>query len=363
MSLFLEWLKPLVSVFAAVISIFRRGKAERDSGINPDVAADDSADELLDGALGRLGAVSVDDSHWDRLSNGIAAAFVRPEHFSKPHLREWISRPDANAALRRVTKARLASAPARPEDNEKLLSIYMEISGEHRSYAESNLHAAVSFLSASLVGAAKDAGNAAISQAGFGSVHDRLNAVDGKLDAALAFRSNMVRGAVAEHHGRDAKSRLDSILRRRASLGAGALDELDKLLLAINRDGEFEAAPLSLRAEALDWLARISASLGQLPRAEAALAELAKLGQEPSPPARAWTEAGRGNVDEALRLLAELDTADCRSSIFGLLRAKRGDLAALAYLDSLDGLSTETLTPAGWTNVASCLLEQGVDAH
>lgn len=359
MSLFAEWTKPLMSVLASLAPFLRRGRAERGSGRNPHVAKNDSADELLDGALGRLGAVSVDDSHWDRLSNGIAAAFVRPEHFSKPHLREWISRPDANAALRRVTKARLAFAPERTEDNEKLLSIYMEISGEHRSYAESNLHAAVSFLTASLVGAAKDAGNAAISQAGFVSVHDRFNAVEGKLDAALELRSNMARGAVAEHHGRDARSRLESILRRRASIGPGALDELGQLLLALDRDGEFEAAPLSLRAEALDWLARISASLGQLPRAEAALVEFTKLGREPSLPARAWTEAGRGNVDEALRLLAELDTADCRSSIFGLLRAKRGDLAALAYLDSLDGLSAETLTPAGWTNVATCLVEGG----
>lgn len=359
MSSFIEWAKPLVSILAPAISFFRRGKAERDAGVNPSAAMSDSADDLLDGALGRLGAVSVDDSGWERLSNGIAAAFVRPEHFSKPHLREWISRPDANAALRRVTKARLAFAPERIDDNEKLLSIYMEISGEHRSCAESNLHAAVSFLTASLVGAAKDAGNAAISQAGFASVHHRFNAVEEKLDAALELRSNMTRGAVAEHHGRDARSRLDSILRRRASIGAGALDELDKLLLALDRDGEFEAAPLSLRVEALDWLARISASLGQLERAEAAFAELTKQGRDPSPPARAWGEAARGHVDEALRLLAELDTADCRSSIFGILRAKKGDEAALAYLDSLNGLTSETLTPAGWTNVATCLVEGG----
>jgi hypothetical protein len=359
MSSFFVWVKPLVSLFVAATPFLRRGKAERDAGANPSAAVTDSADELLDGAFGRLGAVSVDDSHWERLSSEIAAAFVRPEHFSKPYLREWISRPDAKAALRRVTKALLASAPARTEDNEKLLSIYMEISGEHRSYAESNLQAAVSFLTASLVGAAKDAGNAAISQVGFASTHDRFDAVESKLDAMLELRPNMARGAVTEHHGRDARSRLDSILRRRTSTGAGALDELDKLLLAVDTDGEFEAAPLSLRAEALDWLTRISASLGQLPRAEAALAELAKLGQEPSPPAHGWIEAGRGNVDGALRLLAEFDTPDCRSSIFGILRTKRGDLAALAYLDSLNEVSAETLTPAGWTNVATCLVEVG----
>lgn len=359
MSSFFGWVKPLASLLVAAIPLLRRAKVERDAGANPSAAVTDSADELLDGALGRLGAVSVDDSHWERLSKGIAAAFVRPEHFSKPHLREWISHPDAYAALRRVTKARLASAPERTDDNERLLSIYIEISGEHRSCAEGNLQAAVSFLAASVVGAAKDVGIAAISQAGFATVHDRFDAVEGKLDAALELRSNMSRGAVAEHHGRDARSRLDSILRRRASIGAGALDELDKLLLALGRDGEFEGAPLSLRAEALDWIVRIAAGLDQMPRAESAFAELAKLGRELSPPARAWAEAGRGNVDEALRLLAELDTTDCRSSIFGILRAKKGDAAAVAYLDSLDGLTAETLTSAGWTNVAACFLEMG----
>lgn len=358
MSGFIEWVKPLGSFLVAFIPHLRRLKRERDAGENPSAALADSADELLDRALGRLGAVTASDSQWERFSNGVAAAFVRPEHFSKLHLREWLSHPDANAALRRVTKARISSAPENFEDREKLLSIYMEISGEHRSYAESNLHAAVSFLSASLVGAASDTGLLAISQSGFASMHGRHDALEAKLEA-LELRSYLAGGAVSEHHGKDAKSRLDSILRRRASIGIAALDELNKLLLALDGDGEFVSAPPSLRAEALDWLARISASLGQLPKAEAALAGLAKLGQEPSPPARAWTKAARGQVDEALQLLAKVDSADCRSSIFGILRAKKGNDDALAFLDSLGGLTAKMLTPVGWTNVAACLIEVG----
>lgn len=359
MSSLLASARLLVSGLLAAIPFLRRGRAERGAGANPHAALNDQADDLLDGALGRLGAVTVDHTRWDRLANEIGAAFVRPEHFSKPHLREWLSHPEANAALRRVAKAKLLSAPERPEDNEKLLSIYMNISGEHRRHAESNLSAAVSFLTASVIAAAKDAGNVAISQTGFASMHDRFDLVEGKLDAALELRPNMACGAVAEHHGRDARSRLDSILRRRATLGVGTLTELDKLLLALGRDGEFEGAPMSLRVEALDWIARLSASHGQLKRAEEALAELVKLGQEASAPARAWTEAERGNLDVALRLLAEADTADCRSSLFALLRARRGSDSAIAYLDSLDGLTPDTLTPTGWTNVAACLAEAG----
>lgn len=143
------------SSFVAAIPMLRSGKAERDAGNNPHAALNDRADNLLDGGLGRLGAISADDTHWERLANAIGGAFVRPEHFSKPHMREWISHPDTNVALRRVARARLVSAPEKTEDHEKLLSIYMEISGEHRSHAESSLFAAVSFLTTSMQAAAK----------------------------------------------------------------------------------------------------------------------------------------------------------------------------------------------------------------
>ena len=359
MSSFLVWAKLVASSLVSAIPFLRRSRAERDAGINPHTALMDPADSLLDGALGRLGAVSVDDTHWERLAHDIGGAFVRPEHFSKPHLRKWLSHPDANAALRRVAKARLASSPEISEDNEKLLSIYMEISGEHRSHAESNLFAAVSFLTTSIVAAAKDPGNAAISRSGFASMQDRFDEVVEKLDTSLELRSNMARGAVAEHHGRDARSRLDSIVKRRASPGVAVLEELGKLLLALDSDGEFAAAPLSLRADVLDWIARMAASHGQLAQAEDAISELARLGRDASPPARAWTDAARGNVDSALRTLAEVDFADCRSSIFGILRTKRSADAAMAYLDSLGAPSPDTLTPAGWTNVATCLVEGG----
>lgn len=357
MSSFLVWAKLGLSGFVSAIPFLRRGKAERDAGINPHAALSNQADNLLDGALGRLGAFSVGDTNLERLAHGIGGAFVRPEHFSKPHLRAWLSHPDTNAVLRRVTKARLTSAPEKPEDNEKLLSIYMAISGEHRSHAESNLFAAVSFLTASIVAATKDPGNAAISRSGFESMHGRFDEVVEKLDTSIELRSNMCQGAVAEHHGRDAQSRLDSILKRRASLGLGVLEELHKLALALDSDGEFATAPLSLRADVLDWIARMSASHGQLAQAENALSELARLGRDASPPARAWTEAGRGDVDAALRMLAEVDSADSRSSIFGILRTKRSADAAMAYLDSLGTLSPDMLTPAGWTNVATCLTE------
>jgi hypothetical protein len=98
------------SAIVAAMPILRRMKAERSIGQNPRADVDDVVDELLDGALGRLGAISPDDTHLDQLANAIGGAFVRPQHFSNRYMREWLSRSDVNAALRRVTKARLVSA-------------------------------------------------------------------------------------------------------------------------------------------------------------------------------------------------------------------------------------------------------------
>lgn len=347
------------SSLVAAIPMLRRGKAERDAGYNPYAAQNDRTEDLLDRALGRLGAVSVDDTHWEKLAHAIGGAFVRPEHFSKQYMRDWLSHPSANAALRRVTKARLVSAPEKDKDRETLLSVYMEISGERRSYAESSLFAAVTFLTTSLQAAAKDLGNAAISQAGFGSMHDRFDEVVEKLDASMPLLPILGSGAVAEHHGKDAKTRLDAILKRRASLGKGVLGELRKLSIALGVEGEFAAAPPSVRADIQDWIARLSATHGLLDETEDALSKLASLGRDASPATLAWAEAARGNVDLALRILSVVDSADCRSSIFAILRSKRNAEAALAYLDSLEPLLPATLTPPGWTNVAGCLAENG----
>ena len=345
------------SAFAAAIPFLKRLKAERDAGKNPHSHQDNVADYLLDGGLGRLGAVSSDDTLLEKFTNAIGGKFVRPEHFSKQYMREWLSDPDANAALRRVARARLVSEPERAEDRETLVSIYMAISGEHRSYAESSLSAAVTFLTTSMQAATRDLGGAAISQAGFASMHNRFEEVVGKLDTSMSMLPALSSGAIAEHHGLDARSRLDSILKRRASIGKATLEELRKLALALKPEGQFAAAPLSVRAEVQNWIARLSASHGLLDDAEAALSELARLGCEASRVTQAWIEAERGNVDQALQLLNQDKSADCQSAIFGILRTKKDTKAAIAYLDSLEPLSPEKLTPAGWTNVAGCLAE------
>jgi hypothetical protein len=185
-SLIVEIAKETWSLLSAFLPFLQRGKGERDAGGNPHAALRDHTDELLDGALGRLGAMSFDDTFFQKMAHAAGGKLVRTENFSKPFVREWISHPDAKMALKRIVKTQLASAPESIEDREALIASYMKISGEHRSYAESCLFDAVAFLSTSVRLAINDPGVAAILMAGLETIHGRIDDVINRLGVSTS---------------------------------------------------------------------------------------------------------------------------------------------------------------------------------
>lgn len=104
-----------------------------------------------------------------------------------------------------------------------------------------------------------------------------------------------------------------------------------------------------------DWIVRIAASNGYLVDAENALSKLVEMDLPASITAQAWMEAARGEIDAALRMLRSEDSAAGRSNIFAILRTKKGDTDALAYLDKLESINPDLFTAIGWTNVMGCL--------
>lgn len=174
------------------------------------------------------------------------------------------------------------------------------------------------------------------------------------IDKIPSEHSLFANGAIAEHHGEDAKTTLDAILRRRASPGQDTLAQLHELARFLDIGGKFAAAPFSIKAEVYDWIVRIAASNGHLVDAEDALTKLAELEHPASTAAQAWMEAARGEVDTALRMLRSVDSAAGRSNIFGILRTKKGDADALAYLDALENINPDSFTAIGWVNVVGC---------
>lgn len=175
------------------------------------------------------------------------------------------------------------------------------------------------------------------------------------IDKISSGHSLFVNGAITEHHGEDAKTILDTILRRRASPGQDTLAQLRALARFLDSGGKFAAAPFSIKAEVYDWIVRIAASNGHLVDAENALIKLAELEYPASTAAKAWMEAARGEIDSALRMLRTDDSAASRSNIFAILRTKKGDTDALAYLNTLESINLDSFTAIGWTNVLGCL--------
>lgn len=175
------------------------------------------------------------------------------------------------------------------------------------------------------------------------------------IDKISSGHSLFANGAITEHHGEDAKTILDAILRRRASPGQDTLAQLHELARFLDRGGKFAAAPLSIKAEVYDWIVRIAASNEHLVEAENALAKLVEMELPASTAAKAWMEAARGEIDSALRMLRTDDSAASRSNIFAILRTKKGDTDALAYLNTLGSINLDSFTAIGWTNVLGCL--------
>lgn len=166
-------------------------------------------------------------------------------------------------------------------------------------------------------------------------------------------------GAVSEHHGEDAENTLNVILKRRATHGYDVLAELHELARCISKEGKYSSAPSATKAKVYDWMVRLSASSGQLAKAEEALAKITAIGHQASPMALAWLDAARGDVDKALRLLRTIDTAEGRSNTFGILRVKKDVASALSYLDSQASHTSDTFTPIGWVSITSCLTTNG----
>lgn len=359
MSAWLASIKLALSGLLAALPTLRRGKAEHDAGKNPHSVPDSHFDDLFNGAIKRLGAVSYNDSLWEQFKTNVGAAFVRPDDFWRPNIAGWLSRPEVNVALGNLVKAHLASAPESPSDYETLVSSYLLLSEEPRSTAEHYVFAAVAFLKASIQGAVKDSGVAAIIQAGLSSVHDRFDEQEIKLDEIITTRTLLTSEAVVEHHGEDADNTLNVILKRRATSGYDVLAELHELARGISNDGKFSSAPSATKAKVYDWIVRLSASSDQIAKAEEALAKLTAIGHPASPIALAWMEAVRGNVDTALRLTRSIETAEGRSNTFSILRVKKDVAAALAYLDSRMPITPDLFTAIGWVHVASCLTTNG----
>lgn len=173
-------------VATIVNALLPKGKqlyAERSAGKAPESVPVDIAEEILDEALKRLGAVDLAQPGWRHALMKLGAAAIQPDWFKKPHVQEWLSQTEVQRLLKLVARANLNRATIHPGDHEALVTSYMENSHEDRQHAESVISLAAAVLKASILSSVRDPGSAAIFQASSKDHRDLLVAMDEKLKA------------------------------------------------------------------------------------------------------------------------------------------------------------------------------------
>ncbi len=169
-------IKPAASIFARIVPRFRRLAAERQVARSPHKVPPDHADQIFEEALRRLGAVNSDDPEWKRIVGSAISGIIQPAHFRKPQVKEWLSRTDTKQDLKILAKAALVGEAANGEATNRLISTYMDISGEDKHCAESVIQSVGAVLRTSLTATVQDPGTAAYVQAGFASLNRRIDA-------------------------------------------------------------------------------------------------------------------------------------------------------------------------------------------
>jgi hypothetical protein len=183
MSLTATLFRLLGSIAGAVLPKSKQIYAERSAGRRPESTPADHTEEILDEALGRLGAVDLDHPWWKRALVELGAAAMRPDWFKKPHVQDWLAQCTVQRLLKVAARAKLTGAAIHRDDYEELIESYMSNSDEDRQHAESVISLAVAVLAASIHGAVRDTGTAAIVQAAARDQRDQLVVMGDTLDA------------------------------------------------------------------------------------------------------------------------------------------------------------------------------------
>ena len=168
-------LKPLSAIIGKLGLLLRRWWTERRAGHEPDSVPVDQAELLLDNALRRLGAFEQNTSRWTIFWFKTFSRFSLPKSLRTEHFRDWISRQDVQSDLKSLARATVSGAPEDRDARIRLTDIYTVISREDQCDAEDIMARALARLKHNLQGTVGDASLAALVQAGFGSIHGRLD--------------------------------------------------------------------------------------------------------------------------------------------------------------------------------------------
>ena len=171
----LGFIKPAAIVLARILPSFRRLTAERRVARDPQEAQPDHSDKIFEDALRHLGAVNQDDSKLKKVVSSTISWIIRPAHFRKPHIKDWLSQASTKRDLKVLAKGALTGEEENGDARTRLISTYLDSSNEDKRCAESVIQIAVTVLRTRLDATAQDPAIAAYVQEGIASVHRRFD--------------------------------------------------------------------------------------------------------------------------------------------------------------------------------------------
>jgi hypothetical protein len=351
----------LLPIAQAVFPPLRRVHRKRQAGRMPFGVDYDLLERGLDETLDRLRGGDVDDTWWQNLLDRIGQRFIAPDFLRMPALQEWLADERVQQDVKALARGRIMGSDTDdPGALARLRQAYAESTGEAEQRADGPIEVVLAILAAGYL-ASIDPKHRALAgliqthaqedRAGFQRMGERFDTVNRRLDEIGPDHY------VVETHSERAEHDLRLILKRWSLFPRRARQEIVALVQCVT-DGDLQHAKHSVRAEVYYWAARWHATQrATVPAAKNYLEQLRQI--DPTINTRiidALILEMEGDVDSALQMLRDLDTADGMASLFVTLLRARGAEVALAWFDAQPARDHASfLTGLGWSNVAVCL--------
>jgi hypothetical protein len=316
----------------------------------------DLLDVGIQESLKRLQQNTINDEWWRKLLHILEHEYITPEFLQKPAIQDWLADERVGSEIKKLARARILGDDAIYEKEISLIrAAYAEKTGENKKLANGPIDIVLAVIAlgylASIDSALKPV--VGILQA----THEETRSRFDKIDKTLENHGNL-EGLVKllnENIRRD----LDLILKRRSVNYDQSRKEISILAQQV-WDGDYACADVAIRTNVLNWASRLHAGDKEhLAKAIKYRGQIQEI--NPSTDVRILDSIileTNGDIDDALKILRDIDCPDGYAVLFLVLKRRRGKEAALHWFEEQPQKDDPSfLTGLGWENVAITLAE------
>jgi hypothetical protein len=309
----------------------------------------------------RIGGV--DEAWWQTLLDKLAQPYVAPDFLRIPAVQEWLAQAQVRADIKAIARAIiLGNAVDESDIRARLAESYSGATGETPALANGPIDVAVAIVAASVLARLSSEGQAigGMIQASGQEIQSAKQELKAQI-ATLNEKVDHIRlpGPAPPLTDECASRDLQRILRRRGIDLKSDRTEIQELALRV-REGDLQSVSQGVRADVFYWAARLHAVYPEtLNIAQAYRDDLRELA--PRYDIRlidGLLAKARGDIDESLQTVRNVETPDGRSVLFGLLCDIRGRSAALLWLTDYLPFGPDLLTGYGWRAAIVKLAEE-----